>query len=69
MWSNNENIMWGNETDNIIEKLFESFLDNYQKEEQYIKGSNFVFGIVELMDYKLHKVSLKRHGSYINSPE
>ena len=31
VWSDNENIMWGNETDNIIKELFESFLDNYQK--------------------------------------
>ena len=29
--SDNEDIMWGNETDNIIKNLFESFLDNYQK--------------------------------------
>ena len=25
VWSDNENIMWGNETDNIIKELFESF--------------------------------------------
>ena len=40
VWSDNENIMWGNETDNIIKKLFESFLDNYQKEEQIIRGGS-----------------------------
>ena len=32
--------MWGNETDNIIKKRFESFLDNYQKEEQIIRGGS-----------------------------
>ena len=31
-WSDNENFMWGNETDNIIKELFKSFLNNYQKE-------------------------------------
>ena len=40
VWSDNKNIMWGNETDNIIKKRFESFLDNYQKEEQIIRGGS-----------------------------
>ena len=64
VWSDNENIMWGNETDNIIKELFEYFLGNYQKVEQRIRGSDFVFEGVEIIDYKLHKVSLKRGGSY-----
>ena len=34
-----------------------------------IKGSDFVFESVDLMHYKLHKVRLKRGGSYIKSPE
>ena len=61
--------MWGSDTDNIIEELFGSFLDSYQKELKIIKGSDFNFESVELMDYKLHKVTLKRGGSYIKSPE
>ena len=61
--------MWGSDTDNIIRELFEFFLNNYQKEEQIIKGRDFNFESVDLMDYKLHKVSLKRGGSYIKSPE
>ena len=31
------------ETNNFIKELFKSFLNNYQKEEQIIRGSNFVF--------------------------
>ena len=34
-----------------------------------IKGSNFVFESVDLTDYKLHRVRLRRDGSYIKSPE
>ena len=34
-----------------------------------IKGNEFTFESVELMDYKLHKVPLRRGGSYIKSPE
>ena len=70
VWSDNESIMLGNETDNIIKELFESILDNYQKEEQIMRGgSDFIFESAELLDYKLHKTSLKRGGSYIESHE
>ena len=62
-------LLWGSVTGNIIKDLLESFLGNYQKELQIIKGSVFNFESVELMDYKLHKVPLKRGGSYIKSPE
>ena len=45
------------------------FLDNNQKEEQITwGGSGFGFESVDLMDYKLHKTSLKRSRSYIESP-
>ena len=65
--SHNESIMWGSDTDDIIRELFEPFLYNYQQELKIISGSDFVFKSVELMDYKIHKVSLKRGGSYIKS--
>ena len=70
VWSDNAKITVGNETDNIIRELFESFLDNYQKEEQIMRGgSDFIFESVELIDYHLHKISLKRGKSYIESSE
>ena len=70
VWSDNAKIMVGNESDNIIKELFESFLDNYQKEEQIMRGaSGFIFESVELIDYKLDKVSFKREKSYIESTE
>ena len=34
-----------------------------------MKGSEFVFDSVGLLYYKLHKISLNRGGSYIDSPE
>ena len=34
-----------------------------------IKGSDFAFESVELMDYKLHRVRLRRGRSYVKSPE
>ena len=51
----------GNETDDIIEELFKSFLNNYQEEEIVLRnGSDFVFESVDLLSYSVHKISLKR---------
>ena len=61
--------MQGKDTYDIIREIFESFLHNYQKELKNIKGSDFVFESVDLLDYKLHRVRLKRDGSYIKSPK
>ena len=47
--SHNIEIMMGNETDEIIEKHFESLLQNYQKSlEESIRGSEFVFHSIDL---------------------
>ena len=68
--SDNIEIIMGIETDYIIEELFRSFLKNYQKNlEEKMKDSNFVFESVDLLYYSLHKITLKRGGSYIKSPE
>ena len=68
--SDNEEIRLGNETDDIIKEVFNSFLNNYQKEEISLrKGSYFVFESVDLLSYTFHKISLKRGKSYIKSPE
>ena len=61
--------MWGSNTDDIIKKLFKSFLHNYQEELKIISGSDFTFESVELMDHKLLRVRLKRSRSYIKSPK
>ena len=61
--------MQGNDTYDIIRDTFESFLYNYQKELKNIKGSDFIFEGVDLLDYKLHRVRLNRGGSYIKSPK
>ena len=68
-WSDNVSIMRGSDKDDIIGKLFRSFLHNYQEELKIIKGSDFVFENFELMDHKLHRVRLRRGGSYIKSPK
>ena len=70
VWSKNEEIRLGSETDDIVESLINSFLNNYQKEQQVLReGSNFVFEYFDLMSYHIHKTSLKRGSLYIKSPE
>ena len=70
MWSDNEEIRLGYKTDDIIKRLINSFLNNYQKKELILRnGSNFVFESVGLLSYLVHKTSLKRGNSYIKSPE
>ena len=68
--SDNIEIFIGNETDEIIEELFKSLFERYLKGlEKKMRGSGFVFDSVDLLNYKLHKISLNLGGSYIDSPE
>ena len=50
VWSDNVSIMRGSDTDNIIREIFRSFLRNFQEELTIMKGRDFVFESVELMD-------------------
>ena len=68
--SNNVEIMMGSETDEIIEEIFESLLQSYQKNlEESMRGSEFVYDSVYALYYNVNKVSLSRGGSDIDSPK
>ena len=68
--SNNIEIMMGIETDDIIEELRDSLLQNYQKGlEESMRESEFVLDSVDLLYYHLHRISLKRGESYVDSPK
>ena len=70
VWSDNENIMWGNETSDIIEEIFKSFLDNHQKEGQIMRGgSDFIFESIDLLYSSLNETRLKRGKSYVKYTE
>ena len=61
-------IMIGYETNEIIEELFDALLQRYQKGlEESMKGRDFIFDSTDLLCYKLHKISLNRGRSYIDS--
>ena len=68
--SDNIEIMNGTETNEAINELFNSFLRRYQEGlETKMKGSSYIFERVDLLEYHLHKRSLNRGSSYLNSPE
>ena len=68
--SDNIKIMSGTETDDVINEFFNSFHRRYQEGLQTkMKGSSFTFERIDLLEYHLHKISLNRGSSYINSPE
>ena len=66
----NVTIMRGAETEDIINELFNTFRKRYQEGlETKMRGSSFTFERIDLLEYHLHKISLNRGSSYIESPE
>ena len=68
--SDNEEFMNGDDTDEIIKGLFESFLRKYEENlQEKRKGSDFEFNGVNFLYYDFNKISLNGSGSYIDSPQ
>ena len=60
----------GSETDDIINELFDFFLEKYQEnQKKKTKDSKFAFESVDLLYYSLRKTTLRRGKSYIKSLE
>ena len=57
--SDNAELRLGNDTSEIIKELINSFLSNYQKEEQILRnGSNYIFESVDILDIYIHNIKL-----------
>ena len=68
--SDNAEIMNGTDTSDAINKLISSFMKRYQEGlETKMKGSSYIFERIDLLEYHLHRISLNRGSSYIESPE
>ena len=69
--SDHVEIMNGTDTSDAINKLIiNSFIKRYQEGlETKMKGSSYIFERIDLLEYHLHKISLNRGSSYIESPE
>ena len=65
--SDNEEIMNGSDTDDIIEELFKLFLQKYEENlQEKMKGSDFEFDGVNILYYDFNKISINRGRSYID---
>ena len=62
--------MNGSETEEIIESLYRSLLQNYNDNlQEKMKGSDFVFNGINYFYYDFNSVSISKGGSYIDSPK
>ena len=68
--SDNEEFMIGDDTNEIIKSLFESFLQKFEENlQEKMRGSDFGFDGINFFNYNLNKTSIYRGGSYIDSPK
>ena len=68
--SDNIVIMRSFETEDVSNELFNTFHKWYQEGlETKMRESSFKFESINLLEYALHKISLNRGSSYIESPE
>ena len=68
--SDNIEIMFGDDNDDIIEQLLESLLQKYEENLQNkMRGSEFEFDGVNFLSYDFNKTRINRGGSYIDSPK
>ena len=68
--SDNEEFKKGSDTNEIIEGLFESFLQKYEENlQEKMKGLDFEFDGVNFLYYDFNKISINRGESYTDSPQ
>ena len=68
--SDNIEIMFGDDNDDIIEPRFEPLLQKYEENLQNkMRESEFEFDGVNFLYYDFNKTSINRGGSYIDSPK
>ena len=68
--SDNEEFMNGDNTNEIIKSLFESFLQRFEENlQEKMRGSDFEFDGINFFNYNFNKTSIDRGGSYLDSPK
>ena len=68
--SDNEEFMSGDDTNEIIKLLLESFLQRFEENLQNkMRGSEFEFDGINFFHYSFNKTSIYRGGTYIDSPK
>ena len=68
--SDNEEFMIGDDTNEVIKSLLESFLQKFEENlQEKMRGSDFGFDGINFFNYNFNKTSIYRGGSYIDSPK
>ena len=68
--SDNEEFMSGDDTNEIIKSLYESFLQRFEENlQEKMRGSDFEFDGINFFNYNFDESSIYRGGSYIDSPK
>ena len=68
--SDSEGFMNGDDTNEIIKSLSESFLQRFEENlQEKMRGSDFEFDRINFFSYNLNKTSIYRGGSYKDSPK
>ena len=68
--SDNEEFINGDDTNEIIKLLFESFLQRFKENlQEKMRGSDFEFDGINFFHYNFNKTSIYRGRSYIDSPK
>ena len=66
-YSENNETMSGTDINDVVINLLTTLKENYINDLSRMEGSEYHFERIELLKYKLHKVSLRRGGTYIDS--
>ena len=61
--------MSGSDIDDAVNDLLINLKENYSNDLTGMDGSKYLFERVVLLRYKLREISLRRGGSYIDSPK
>ena len=68
--SDNEEFMNGDNTNEIIKSVFESFLQRFEENlQEKMRGSDFEFDGINFFNYNFNKTNVYRGGSYTDSPK
>ena len=64
-------VYMGSNTENVIDILFNTLLQNFQRiqETSNERGSEFIPDSVEILEYEFHKIGIIRAESYIITPD
>ena len=65
-----QKLLWVMKQMKLLKNFLNLFLQKYQERlEEKMRGSEFVFDSIDLLHCNIHKISLNRGGSYIDSPK